>query len=160
MLVVSLLWYKKLRKGLEQIGFKFNPYDPFVANRQQYKSQHTILFYVDDIKSSHVKKEVNDEFHRWLNKMYGKYRDVKVYCGKKHEYLGMNFDFSEKDKVKIDMCEYISNMVEDFREYIKKDDYATTPAGNNIYKRDDSPELDKKRAEEFHTFVAKVFFAC
>ena len=42
----------------------------------------------------------------------------------------------------------------------EKDNYATTPAGNNIYERDDSPELDKKRAEEFHTFVAKALFAC
>ena len=92
--------------------------------------------------------------------MYGKYGDVKVYHGKKQEYLGINFNFSEKGKVKIDMCIYISNMVKDFREYIKKDDYAATPAGNNIYERDDSPELDKKRIEEFHTFVAKVLFAC
>ena len=50
--------------------------------------------------------------------MYGKYGEVKVYREKKHEYLGMNFDFSEKGKVKIDMCDYISNMIEDFGEYI------------------------------------------
>ena len=40
-----------------------------------------------------MKKEVNDEFHKWLNKMYGKYGDVKVYHGKKHEYLEMNLIF-------------------------------------------------------------------
>jgi hypothetical protein len=33
MLVASLLWYKKFRGDLEQIGFHFNDYDPCVANR-------------------------------------------------------------------------------------------------------------------------------
>ena len=52
--------------------------------------------------------------------MYGKYGEVKVYCGKKHEYLGMSFDFSEPGKLKIDMCDYINNMVNDFGEYMLK----------------------------------------
>ena len=72
MLVASLLWYKKFRSDLEGIGFKFNPYDPCVANRMKYGKQHTIRFHVDDIMSSHKNKKVNDEFHEWLNKMYGK----------------------------------------------------------------------------------------
>ena len=33
MLVASLLWYRKLRKDLEAIGFKFNKYNPYVVNR-------------------------------------------------------------------------------------------------------------------------------
>ena len=33
MLQSALLFYKKLRKDLEGIGFKVNPYDPCVANR-------------------------------------------------------------------------------------------------------------------------------
>ena len=32
MLQAALLWYKKFRKDLEEHGFKFNPYDPCVAN--------------------------------------------------------------------------------------------------------------------------------
>ena len=32
MLEVSILWYKKFRKDLESVGFKFNPYDACVAN--------------------------------------------------------------------------------------------------------------------------------
>ena len=82
MLVASLLWYKKFRSDLEKDGFKFNPYDPCVANRMKYGKQHTIRFHVDDIMSSHKNKKVNDEFHEWLNKMYGKYGEVKVYHGK------------------------------------------------------------------------------
>lgn len=33
MLQSAILFYKKLRKDLEGIGFKFNPYDPCVANK-------------------------------------------------------------------------------------------------------------------------------
>ena len=35
MMVASLLWYAKFRKDLESIGFEFNPYDPYVANRMK-----------------------------------------------------------------------------------------------------------------------------
>ena len=101
MLVASLLWYKKFRKDLEQIGFKFNPYDLCVANREKYKSQHIILFHVDNIKSSHVKKEINDEFHKWLNKMYGKYGEVKVYYGKNMNILEQILIFQRKVKLKL-----------------------------------------------------------
>ena len=52
---------------------------------------------MDNIQSSHIKKKLNNKFHEWLNKMHGKYKEIKVYCGK-HEYLGMNFDFSEPGK--------------------------------------------------------------
>ena len=31
---------------------------------------------------------------------------------------------------------------------------------DNIFKKDDSPDLDKKHAEEFHTFMAKGLFVC
>jgi hypothetical protein len=42
MLVASLLWYKKFRGDLEQIGFHFNDYDPCVANRMvnQWQTTH------------------------------------------------------------------------------------------------------------------------
>ena len=67
----------------------------------KYGKQHTIRFHVDDIMSSHKDKKVNDEFNKWLNKMYGKYGEVKVYRGKKHDYLGMNLIFWKKVKSKL-----------------------------------------------------------
>ena len=53
MLVAALLWYKKFCADLESIGFKFNPYDPCVANRIVNGKQHTVQFHVDDLMSSH-----------------------------------------------------------------------------------------------------------
>ena len=72
MLVASLLWHKKFRSDLEGEGFEFNPYDPCIANHQVWGKQHTVRFHVDDLKSSHINKRVNDKFLKWLNKMYGK----------------------------------------------------------------------------------------
>ena len=114
MLAAALLWYKKFRKDLESVGFVFNPYDACVANRMVDGKQHTVRFHVDDLKSSHVNASVNDEFYKWLNKMYGQYGDVTQHRGKVHDYLGMNFDYSEKGKVKVDMIDYVAAMLDEF----------------------------------------------
>ena len=58
MLVASLLWYKNFRSDLEDHGFKFNPYDPCVANKEIEGSQQTVCFHVDDLKSSHINPKV------------------------------------------------------------------------------------------------------
>ena len=78
----------------------------------------------------------------------------------KHNYLGMNFDFSVPSKVTIDMVDYINDMVDDFSVNFKKNETTTSPATENVFKVDDSNDLDKKRAKEFHTFVAKGLFVC
>jgi hypothetical protein len=71
MLEAALLWYKTFRKDLKENGFIFNPYDPCMANKKVQGSQQTIVFHVDDLKSSHKSKSVNDKFEIWLNSMYG-----------------------------------------------------------------------------------------
>ena len=62
MLEASILWYKKFRKDLESVGFKFNPYDACVANIRIKGNQHTIQFHVDDVMSLHVDEEVIEDF--------------------------------------------------------------------------------------------------
>ena len=78
MLVAAILWYQKLQKDLESIGFKINPYNPCVANQMVRGRQHTVVFHVDNLKCSHTDKKVNSEFLQWLNKMYGEYGEVKA----------------------------------------------------------------------------------
>jgi hypothetical protein len=64
MLEAALLWYKKFRGELEQKGFRFNPYNPCVANRTEKGSQRTLLFHVDDLKLSHKDPKVKDQFNK------------------------------------------------------------------------------------------------
>jgi hypothetical protein len=59
-------------------GFKFNPYDPCVANRTEKRSQHTLLFHVDDLKSSHKDSKVTDQFDKWLQENYGEHGEVAI----------------------------------------------------------------------------------
>ena len=62
MIIASFLWYQKFRKDLEGYGFKFNLYDPCVANKYVNGKQQTVRFHVDDLMSSHVDKKINDKF--------------------------------------------------------------------------------------------------
>ena len=81
MLESSLLYYKKFKKDIETIGFEVNPYDPSVANRNIWGSQHMICWHVDDLKSSHKDGAVNDEFLEWLSEKYGEVAPVKATRG-------------------------------------------------------------------------------
>ena len=158
MLTASLLWYKKFRKDLEAIGFKFNDYDACIANRIKDGSQQTIRFHVDDIMSSHKNPKVNDKFGEWLERMYGSYKAVKPLRGKVHDYLGMKIDFGTKDTVIIDMDQYVHDMIVDFPVNITKK--SSTPAGDKLMEVGFGKLLDKQRAEAFHTTVAKGLFLC
>ena len=160
MLQAALLWYKKFRKDLEAQGFKFNPYYPCVTNWMVKGSQHTILFHVDDLKCSHKKKTVNDDFAQWLEKTYGQHGKVKVHHGKVHEYLGMKLDYSEKNKLKIDMRDYVKGMLDAFPRKFKKGETAATPAGEDLFaqKSSNDKKLEKDKAEVFHTTTAQGLF--
>ena len=120
MLQDALLWNMKFRKDLEKQGFKSNPNDPCVANQNFNGSQYTILFHVDDLKCSHRKKTLNDDSAKWLEKIYGKHRKVKIHHGKVHDYLGMKLDYSEKKTVKIDMRDYVKGMFDSYPIIFKR----------------------------------------
>jgi hypothetical protein len=65
-MVVLLLYHKKFVKSLKYKGFKLNPYDPCVANKQVKGEQLTERFHVTDCKISHLIPKVVDETIEWL----------------------------------------------------------------------------------------------
>ena len=156
MLMSGLLFYKKFRASIEKIGYKVNPYDPCVANKMINGKQHTISWHVDDLKSSHVDPKVNDDFHKWLQAEYGAVKEVTATRGKKHVYLGMLLDFSTKGKVKIDMQDYVKDMIDDFPT--KLEGKTSTPANEHLYDVSKGKKLSPLKAEAFHTYVAKALF--
>jgi hypothetical protein len=103
MLEAALLWYKTLRKDLEDNGFIFNPHNPCVANKKVQGLQQTIVFHVDDLKSSHKPKSVSNKFEKWLNSMYSKHEKVTVTRGRGHNYLGIELDYQKQGELKIYM---------------------------------------------------------
>ena len=72
MLVVALLWYRRIRKDLEGIGFKFNPYDKCVANRFEGPKQQTLRSHVNNMLVSCRSTKINDEFAEWCERTCGK----------------------------------------------------------------------------------------
>ena len=64
MLQSDLLSCIKLRKYLDKDGFKFNPYDPCVANKIIEWEPPTIVFRVDDVKASHKNTKMVDKFEQ------------------------------------------------------------------------------------------------
>ena len=159
MLQSSLLYYKKFRMDIEEIGYKMNPFDPCVANKIICKKQHTVTWHVDDLKASHVSAKVNDDFYLWLNDKYGDHGEVKATRGDRHDYLAMILDFSTPGVLKVDMVDYVKKMIDEFPEELT--DKADHPWSERLFKVDDSSKkLDEKRASVFHTFVMKGMFVC
>ena len=165
-MVASLLYYGKFCKTLEREGFTPNPYDPCVHNRVIKGNQQTISFHVDDCKLSHVDPKVNDEL---IESLRGEYENIfedgtgkmKVTRGKLHEYLGMTLDYRTKGVVKITMFKYLRECWEEFLKMIPNvKGTKTSAAPSNLFTvNEDSPKLDKRKAEQYHSLVAKLLFA-
>ena len=140
------------------MGFHFNPYDPCVTNREKGGSQHTIRFHVDDIMSSHKDAKVNDEFYLQMNDKYGELKEVSVQRGNTHDFLGMTFEFGN-EQVCIRMVEHVSEMINQVPGGIKKEAISKTPAGQDLFSRNEnSPKLCGEAKEGFHSNVAKGIF--
>jgi hypothetical protein len=165
MIKSPLLFYRKLRKDLESIGFEVNPYDICVANKMVNGKQFTVVWHVDDLKCSHVETSVVDDFIKWAR---SKYEDASITVlkpsrGKIHDYLGMTIDYSEDGKVKIYMKEYIRNMLAEFKGKPEVDNLkkVTTPAASHLFNvNPKGVKLSDTWKDEFHTTVAKALFLC
>ena len=70
LLLVAVLFYKKLLKDLQAKGFVLNKYDPCVVNKVIRGKQCTIVWWVDNLKVSHKEKEVIDGIIVWLKDKY------------------------------------------------------------------------------------------
>ena len=85
MLTAALHWYNPLHGDMEEVGFVFNPCNACIANQMVNSKQHTVLFHVDNLKSSHVDPKVNDDFLEFLNRKYGSVGKVKATRGEVHD---------------------------------------------------------------------------
>ena len=96
--------------------------------------------------------KVNDEFHKWLQAEYAQVKDVTVTRGKRHVYLGMTLDYSTEGEVKVDMVDYVKEMVSEFPEELKKIRSAY-PANGHLFDTNKGSKLDDLRADIFHAVV-------
>jgi len=105
---------------------------------------------------SHTSSKAISQFLRALKDIYGD--NLAETTGSVHDYLGMIFDFSEQDKVKINMTKYLSKVIADFPEEIIGK--VTTPAGDHLFKvREEGRKLNDEQADAFHHTVYQLLFA-
>jgi hypothetical protein len=121
---------------------------------------------VDDCKLSHVSYKANTKFIDALRQEFESIfedgsGEMKVTRGKVHTYLGMQLDFSVKGQCSVSMIPYMKECLEAFDKATPEDSGTKTSAAPSdlftVCK--DSELLSTKRAEEFHSIVAKVLFA-
>jgi hypothetical protein len=154
----ALLFYKKLFRDLEDQGFVVNPYDPCVANTKINGKQFTITWHVADLKLSHVDVKAIDEMKSWLKSIYGE--DMRVSRGQKHDYLGMDLDYSVPGEVRVTMVDYLKRVITEFPEVITGG--AASPASEKLFTlrpEEECKPLEEKRAIAFHHCVTQLLFA-
>ena len=157
-LLGAILFYEKLKSQLEEWDFEQNPYDECTFNKMVNGEQLTVQFHVDDLKASHKDQAVLDELMKDLNGVFGEQKPLAETQGAVHDYLGMTIDYSEKDKVKFTMYDYLEDIIEEAPDDM--DGSAITPASNDLFKvNDECEQLDPETADLFHRTVARLLFA-
>ena len=155
----ALIFWHKFTKQITEWGFTVNPYDWCVANKMVCGSQLTITWHVDDLKISHVDREVLEDLLKQLDGAFGKDGPLTIHRGKKHDYLGMWLDFSLDGKVQVQMFDYIDNMLADLPEDMCG--MVTSPAADHLFTVNDTgKKLTREQSAMFHHNVAKLLFLC
>ena len=126
----ALLFWRRISEQLIKWGFKINPYDWCVANKEVHGRQCTIIWHVDDLKISHVEPDVVSTVIEMLKQEFGKEAPLSITRGKVHDYLVMVLDFSDPGKVKITMPDYVEGVLDELPADM--DGTATTPAAEHL----------------------------
>ena len=145
------LWHEHISSTLKSIGFIANPQDRCVFNQSHGGVQCTICVYVDDLFITCCDRSQADVAVAKLIKIY---KEVKVTRGLTHSYIGMTFNFSVPLKVTVTMEGYIKDVIKlyDVRRSV------VTPALDHLFEIRESPLLERTKAEEFHSRVAKLMY--
>ena len=117
----------------------------------------TVVWHVDDLQISHKNGDTVDALINKLIEQYTKEADLTIYRGKVHEYLGMKLDYCEEGKVKIDMKDYLKNILDGLPN--KYQGGAITPAANHLFEVNKNMwKLREKNSQTFHTIFDKTAF--
>ena len=138
------------------MGFVINPYNSCVANKMINGTQMAIRWHVDDSLISHVSQSEIMKVVQGIKDIYEE--NLTETVGTMHDYLGMMFDYSFVSEVKINMWDYLRNVIKEFPEEITGT--CTTPASEYLFKvREDGRKPSEELADAFHHTVYQLLFA-
>ena len=109
--------------------------------------------HVDDFMITAASEPMLDHVLSDMNNACG---DVSVVRGRKHDYLGMVFDFTSDDCLHVSMLTTVDDILCCART---GNDVASSPASNTLFSIDSTSALlsDDER-EYFHSMVAKLLY--
>ena len=146
-------WYDTFSTQLGKMGFIKNKQDICVFNRLESDgTQTTIVVHVDDMMITASTEVVIDKLTAELNEVYP---GLSTQRGRKLEYVGMVFDFTEQYKCRITMDGYIIDLLD---EYDNITGVAETPATNNLFEIKESRLLEDSAREYYHSLTAKLLY--
>ena len=89
------------------MGYQRNEYDWCVMNKIIDNKKCTILWHVDDLKTSHFEPAVVSIVLSDIDAEHGKIAKMTITWCKVHKYLEMTIDYSSPGKVIFLMIDYI-----------------------------------------------------
>ena len=147
----ALLWYNELSSTLLDLGFIKNPYDQCVFKRTSANENTIILLYVDDLMITSNQKEVLIKIDSQLRAKYG---GVTSTIGHSQDFLGMHFDFGDRE-VAVTMKGYLENLMTKYGIVAS----ARTPALNNLYVTSPTAKpLIREKQQLFHSVVMEIHY--
>jgi hypothetical protein len=104
------LWYEKLKRVLQGLGFKINPYDQCVFNKVMNGKQLTVCVYVDDLLATSA-AQAN---LIWLRDELAKvFKKVKYSDGDELQFVSL--EIHQRDgQIDVRMDGYISSLLEEW----------------------------------------------
>ena len=114
-MVARLICYRNFTKSLTDVGFKINPYDPYVDNKMIDGQQMTICYHLEDCKLSYRRSKFNYWLINFLRQEYESiFKDgsgkMTVIRGKVHKYLGMTLDYTVCSQVQITIIDFLDKV--------------------------------------------------
>ena len=91
----------------------------------------TIIWHVDDLKTSHIDPAFVSSVLANIDAEYGKITKMTIMRGKLHKYLGVTIDYSSPGKVTFLMIDYIGKMIGDIPEDTKGE--SATPDAHHLF---------------------------
>jgi hypothetical protein len=121
-------------------------------------TQLTVAWHVDDLKVSHFKSMVVDQFIADMEGEFGKETPLNKSRGKVHDYLGMTLDFSKSGEVTVTMIDYIKMILHDAPKEMRGS--AATPTANHLFQVNmvNPIPLEKDKADIYVHIVMQLLY--
>jgi predicted small secreted protein len=147
----SKLWYEKVRKFLDGLGYIRGEVNPCVFRRVVGDKVYLLTLYVDDILLIAERLEIECVEKAFVAEFWW----ITMAVGNSHSYIGMTLTV-DRGYVVLDMRYYLKNLLEPFNNLQVR----VVPGSKETFTVQEVAEkLDLKKRMLFHSTVAKLLYS-